>query len=85
MMISPVCFSGYYIMSADHLETSYPHESAKGHIYLPTVEPMDLPCPFGHQRKEPSHAYTCDGSLRWWYKRAPLYVRFASYYNRFID
>ena len=29
MMISPVCFSGYYIMSADHLETSYPHESAK--------------------------------------------------------
>ena len=31
MMISPVCFSGYYIMSADHLETSYPHESEKGH------------------------------------------------------
>ena len=33
MMISPVCFSGYYIMSADHLETSYPHESAKGPIH----------------------------------------------------
>ena len=35
MMISPVCFSGYYIMSADHLETSYPHESAKGLKSLP--------------------------------------------------
>jgi len=29
-MISPVCFSGYYIMSTDYLETSHPRESAKG-------------------------------------------------------
>ena len=35
MVISPVCFAGYYIMSADYLETSYPHKSAKG-LNLPS-------------------------------------------------
>ena len=61
MMISPVCFSGYYIMSADHLETSYSHESAKGLFFTACCT---LDCKLkGHKKAEGYHAPNISGEF----------------------